>query len=319
MLQLCSTRPHITASREQRLSPLLTAAQGLSNSGTNLTQDFKPGPTNEMVVLSARPKERRLAEGIRSNLYKGACDRTCDLPDMSVLIVNEIYQGMPRETAPPITTMGIAGDVPLVDSAFGKVQEGSVLSYHLPVWSPPKTCPHTTTPPQPFLPLYGYCLGPSECCFVLSYHQQLHMNSLATSEVMAHQIEKRTRQQSMLKEWHQLRKPRVTSSRFREVCHVRRQSSAESLALRILQPGYQSGEMKRGLQMEPKAVEEYCFVKEVNHYPCGFIIHPDAPWLGSSPDGLVYDPKAEPVFGLLEVKCPNVRSYVDCAYLRVSD
>ncbi|XP_051558066.1 uncharacterized protein LOC127443464 isoform X2 [Myxocyprinus asiaticus] len=227
------------------------------------TQGFKPGPTNEMVVLSARPKQRRLAEGIRSNLYKGACDWTCDLPDMSVLHVNEIYQGMPREAAPPITTMGIAGDVPLVDSAFGKVQEGSVLSYHLPAWSPPKTCPHTTTPPRPSLPLYGYCLGPLECCFVLSYHQQLHMNSLATSEVMAHQIEKSTRQQSMLKEWHQLRKPCVTSSRFREVCHVRGQSSAESLALRILRPGYQRGEMKRGLQMEPKAVEEYCFVKEV--------------------------------------------------------
>lgn len=151
----------------------------------------------------------------RSNLYKGACDLTCDLPDMSVLRVNEVYQGMPRETAPLITTMGIAGGVPLVDSAFGKVQKGSVLSYHLPTWTPPKTCPHTTAPPRPSLPLDGYCLGPSECCFVLSYHQQLHMSSLATSEAMAHQIEESTREQSTLKEWHLLRKPRVTSSGFR--------------------------------------------------------------------------------------------------------
>lgn len=97
---------------------------------------------------------------------------------------------------------------------------------------------------------------------------------------------------------------------YREVCHVRGQSSA----VRILR----SAEMKRGLQMEPKAIEEYCCIQEVNHYPCGFIIHPDAPWLGSSPDGLVYDPKANPVFGLVEVKCPNLRSYVDCAYLSVS-
>ncbi|XP_051963285.1 uncharacterized protein LOC127629976 isoform X4 [Xyrauchen texanus] len=35
-LSLFSTRPHITASKEQRLSPLLTAAQGLSSSGSNL-------------------------------------------------------------------------------------------------------------------------------------------------------------------------------------------------------------------------------------------------------------------------------------------
>jgi len=81
---------------------------------------------------------------------------------------------------------------------------------------------------------------------------------------------------------------------------------------------YQSAEMKRGLQMDPKAVEECFFVKQVNHYPCGFIIHPNTPWLGSSPDGLVWDLKAELVFGLLEVKCPNVRSYVDWD-LRVSD
>ncbi|XP_028422460.1 uncharacterized protein LOC114547326 isoform X3 [Perca flavescens] len=272
-----------------------------------------------MVVLSARPKERRVAEGIRSNLYKGACNLSCDLPDMSVLRLNDISQGMPRETAPLITTMGIAGGVPLVDSAFGKVQEGSVLSYHLPAWTPSMTHLHVTAPPRPSLPLDGYSLGPSECCFVLNYHQQLHMKSLETSEIMAHQLEESTRQQSTLKEWHLLRKPRVTSSRFREVCHVRGQSSAENLALRILRPGYQTAELKRGLQMEPKAVEEYCLVKDVNHYPCGFIIHPDAPWLGSSPDGLVYNPNAEPAFGLLKVKCPNVRSYVDCTYLRVSD
>ncbi|XP_028451188.1 uncharacterized protein LOC114566704 isoform X2 [Perca flavescens] len=216
------------------------------------TQGFKPGPTNEMVVLPARPKERRVAEGIRSNLYKGACNLTCDLPDTSA------------------------------------------------AWTPPMTPLHVTAPPRPSLPLDGYSLGPSECCFVLSYHQQLHMKSLETSEIMAHQLEESTRQQSTLKEWHLLRKPRVTSSRFREVCHVRGQSSAENLALMILRPGYQTAEMKRGLQMEPKAVEEYCLVKDVNHYPCGFIIHPDAPWLRSSPDGLVYDPNAEPAFGLLE-------------------
>lgn len=106
---------------------------------------------------------------------------------------------------------------------------------------------------------------------------------------------------------------------FREVCHVRGHSSAESLAVRISRPGCQTAEMRRGLQLEPKAIEEYCMVRDVNHYPCGFVIHPDAPWLGTSPDGLIYDPKAEPVFGLLEVKCPNVKSYVDCSYLRVRD
>lgn len=71
--------------------------------------------------------------------------------------------------------------------------------------------------------------------------------------------------------------------------------------------------------MEPAAVEEYCRVREVNHYPCGFLIHPDAPWMGSTPDGIVYDPEAQTVFGLVEIKCPNVASYVDCPYIKISE
>lgn len=136
---------------------------------------------------------------------------------MTVLHLNEAYEQMPRDTAPLITTMGISGAIPLVDSAFGKVQEGSVLSYLLPVWSPPKTCLHSTAPPRPFVPPSNYFLGPSKCCFVLSHHQQLHMMSLETSHERAHRIEENTRQQSSLQEWHLLRKLRVTSSRFRYV------------------------------------------------------------------------------------------------------
>ncbi|KAK0146830.1 hypothetical protein N1851_013849 [Merluccius polli] len=173
---------------------------------------------------------------------------------------------MPRDVAPLITTMGITGDIPLVESIFGKVQEGSVLSYHLPTLSPPRTCLHASAPSRPALPLDGYHLGPAECCFVPTCHQHLHLTSLRTTRTMSHQIEESTKQQSTLKEWHLLRRPRVTSSRFREICHVRGQSTAESLAARILRPGQQTAEMKRGLHMEPKAVEEYCQAKDVNHH-----------------------------------------------------
>ncbi len=40
---------------------------------------------------------------------------------------------------------------------------------------------------------------------------------------------------------------------------------------------------------------------------------------GSSPDGIVYDPKGQSVFGLVEIKCPNVASYVDCPYIKISE
>lgn len=55
-------------------------------------------------------------------------------------------------------------------------------------------------------------------------------------------------------------------------------------------------------------------MKNVNYWPCGFVIHPDGPWLGSSPDGLVYDSTESPPFGLLEAKA---KSYVDCSYLKM--
>ena len=35
-------------------------------------------------------------------------------------------------------------------------------------------------------------------------------------------------------------------------------------------------------------------------------------------DGVVFDPSENPPFGLLEIKCPNIKSYVDCPYLKMS-
>ena len=77
--------------------------------------------------------------------------------------------------------------------------------------------------------------------------------------------------------------------------------------------------MKRGLALEPVAIQEYAHIKNISYWPSGFIVHPNAPWLGTSPDGVVFDPTEAPPFGLVEVKCPNVKSYVDCVYLRMQN
>lgn len=98
---------------------------------------------------------------------------------------------------------------------------------------------------------------------------------------------------------------------------MRGHSSAENLAGRIRKGGVQTALMKRGLALEPVAIQEYSRMKNVSYWPCGFVIHPDAPWLGSSPDGVVFDPTESPPFGLVEIKCPNAKSYVDCSYLQM--
>ncbi len=72
---------------------------------------------------------------------------------------------------------------------------------------------------------------------------------------MAHGIESATQGQSSCQEWHRLRKIRVTSTCFHEVCHVRGHTSAENLAERILRGTGQTTDMRGGIAMEPLAVK----------------------------------------------------------------
>lgn len=39
-------------------------------------------------------------------------------------------------------------------------------------------------------------------------------------------------------------------------------------------------------------------------------------WFGSTPDGVVFNPLEDPLFGLAGIKCPNVKSYVDYLHLK---
>ncbi|MEQ2226844.1 hypothetical protein ILYODFUR_031494 [Ilyodon furcidens] len=85
----------------------------------------KPGPVDAMVVL--KPKlGATTASGLRSTLYKAYSG---ELPHPATLNPGPAYAGMKSESLPLICTMNISADKPLVDSIFGKVQAGSVLSY----------------------------------------------------------------------------------------------------------------------------------------------------------------------------------------------
>lgn len=149
--------------------------------------------------------------------------------------------------------------------------------------------------------------------------EQLHLTSLSLTWPQSHLIEEATKSQSATPEWHLLRKERVTASYFGQVCRVREVRTAENLAERMIRGVRQTAHMKRGLDMETGAIKDYVAKKNVNVTKCGLIIHPDALWLGTSPDGITYDPLEIPSFGLVEVKCPNVQSYIDCNYLTMDN
>ncbi|KAL2095395.1 hypothetical protein ACEWY4_010114 [Coilia grayii] len=253
-------------------------------------------PIEKMAVMSAKPKQRTMAEGVRSTLYKAISG---ELLDLSVLRVSDVYKDFTPLSAPTICTMGITSEVPLVDSALGLVQAGSPLSYQQPKARSYPVAHHDASP-RPDLPLAGCRLQTSCSMFVFTEHQHQHFKSLEVTWEMAHKIENATRAQSASAAWHKLRKPRLTSSHFREICHAK-PCTLEKMAERLIKGIRQTAAMKRGLEMEADAIEEYCRLKRVNYYPCGFIIHPDAPWLGASPDGVVFDPKERTEFGLVEI------------------
>lgn len=63
-----------------------------------------------------------------------------------------------------------------------------------------------------------------------------------------------------------------------------------------------------GISNEPIAAKRYEEVlqnmgHDVTVAHCGLLVNPAFPWLGASPDRLVYDP-AEGSYGVLEIKCP---------------
>lgn len=131
-------------------------------------------------------------------LYTGAHSTkglSGDLPDFSVLRMTEVYKDFPATEAPMIYSIGISCEVPLVDSAPGKVQAGCPLSYQQPVTAKRVLSFHSA-PPPPSLPLMNYRLLPSSCVNVCSEPEQLHLKCLDVTWDMAHKLECATLAQS---------------------------------------------------------------------------------------------------------------------------
>ena len=57
--------------------------------------------------------------------------------------------------------------------------------------------------------------------------------------------------------------------------------------------------------MEPVAAAKYTAFTRTDVLPCGFVVNPNAPHLGASPDGRVIDQSEDSPYGLLEMKCPD--------------
>jgi hypothetical protein len=135
--------------------------------------------------------------------------------------------------------------------------------------------------------------------------------SLHVSALKLRQIEQNTRDQSQSALWFSVRRYRITASYFGAVRRRLPTTPPQSLVLQILEgkqfltPATEWG--KKHEQLALKQYEEY--QHRSGHeglYTCrsGFVISEDYPYLGVSPDAVVYDPTSTEQFGLAEVKCP---------------
>ena len=117
-------------------------------------------------------------------------------------------------------------DIPLVETKFGLVPRGSVLSYQQQQTS--KKSSENLAHPVPNFDLPDLCYQPT----VLAEKELLHFNSLKVSVDQALEYERMTRDQSMCQDWHRLRKYRLTASNFKAICS--RRKDLESLYLRCI-------------------------------------------------------------------------------------
>lgn len=119
-------------------------------------------------------------------------------------------------------------------------------------------------------------------------------------------------------DWFRARAGKLTASRFADVMNVLKDGSAGAnrrALVTLLAVERLTGEtvetftndaMRRGTELEPEARAAYEahtgeLVEEV-----GFIVHPELPYVGVSPDGLLGDE------GLVELKCPaNMAKHLD--------
>lgn len=117
-------------------------------------------------------------------------------------------------------------------------------------------------------------------------------------------------------EWFAARCGKVTASRVADVVArtktgwgaSRANYMAELVAERLTgvpAERFTNAAMQWGTDMEPMARMAYEFYSNADVTETGFVLHPEIPESGASPDGLITDS------GLVEIKCPNTATHID--------
>lgn len=231
--------------------------------------------------------------------------------------LSEAFRDFPDDQKPLITTIGLELDNEWTECAFGQVPKGSPLSYQFPLPSSKDYTPCDGVPTQPLLPLSCHELEPVSVFPTLSAQEQAFLKAMNVTWEEAHNLEQDTRGSREAAE--KLLKMRLTS-RFKDICNLKPgRSHADHLLYKIQKGNPRCKTAQIDVETKPEALREYCRNLCVNWSPCGLVVHPNAPWLGAIPDGLVYDPKETSSFGLVHIQLVYVKSFIECRFLTCKD
>lgn len=112
-------------------------------------------------------------------------------------------------------------------------------------------------------------------------------------------------EQQRSEEWFKKRKGRVTGSNIGAILGINKYKSADDVLREMVRAWHGAETEFKGNQAtewgtfnEDGAIAEYQMETGNTVQECGFFVHPEHPWLGASPDGLVGDD------GVVEIKAP---------------
>ncbi|XP_062585920.1 uncharacterized protein LOC134247605 [Saccostrea cucullata] len=251
-------------------------------------------------------KKKRVTEGILPNIYCPV-EKPISSDFSQQLMLNLKSVGSDAQILKILPSTSTS----TVESTFGPVPFGCPLSYQQKLNS---TITDILNHPDVVYPNFPYPNLQQSYNTVLPENQLNMLLGMHITETTSKEVEEQTRLQSQNKTWHDVRKNRITSSVFKDVCS--RRADFAALASRFLKSkNIMTAQMKFGIENEPVAAKTYSEITGNSVYLCGFVINPSAPYLGTSPDRKVFDPNATPEYGLLEIKCPSKDSFTECKYL----
>eukprot|EP00117_Sycon_ciliatum_P002283 scpid62346/ scgid1957/ len=256
-------------------------------------RDIEPKPIMDTVV--ERASMERKGPPVKCSLYES---RERELRTPSVENVSRFRDLLPDGCG---MKQLLPRQFSTVTSLYGPTPRGSPLGYqrnpdHAPV--APQSLPASTRKKRfPPLPLPAR-KEPTSMGLVWPCSLQ-----------DAQALERRTIGQSSNKEWMDRHMYTLTASNFRRIVHCK--TGQEKLLTSLFNQRSLSHipAIRHGKQHERDAVTKYQSVKSAGGQPvsvrdCGLAVDPMYQYIGASPDAMVFDRSAHPVYGLLEVKCP---------------